>query len=45
MPGSEGAMKGRSIAFLVTAVGAVSVLLSGIFRKEIAEVLINGALL
>lgn len=38
-------MKGRSIAFLFTAVGAVSVLLCGIFRKEIAEVLINGALL
>jgi hypothetical protein len=38
-------MKGRQIAFLVTAVGAVSVLLFGIFRKEIAEVLINGALL
>ncbi len=29
-------MKGRPIAFLVTAVGAVSVLLCGIFRKEIA---------
>ena len=40
-----GAMKGRSVAFLVTAVGAVAVLLCGIFRKEIAEVLINGALL
>jgi len=38
-------MKGRPIAFLVTAVGAVSVLLCGIFRKEIAEVLVNGALL
>jgi hypothetical protein len=38
-------MKGRPIAFLVTVVGAVSVLLFGIFRKEIAEVLINGALL
>jgi hypothetical protein len=38
-------MKGRPIAFLVTVVGAVSVLLSGVFRKEIAEVLINGALL
>jgi hypothetical protein len=35
----------RPIAFLVTAVGAASVLLYGIFRKEIAEVLINGALL
>jgi hypothetical protein len=38
-------MKGRPIAFLVTTMGAVSVLLFGIFRKEIAEVLINGALL
>jgi len=38
-------MKGRPIVFLVTAVLAVSVLLCGIFRKEIAEVLINGALL
>ena len=38
-------MKGRSLAFLLTAVGAVSVLLCGIFRKEIAEVLMNGALL
>jgi hypothetical protein len=43
--GVFGAMKVRPIAFLVTAVGAVSVLLFGIFRKEIAEVLINGALL
>jgi hypothetical protein len=40
-----GAMKRRPIVFLVTAVGAVSVLLFGIFRKEIAEVLLNGALL
>jgi hypothetical protein len=38
-------MKGGAIAFLVTAVGAVSILLCGIFRREIAEVLINGALL
>ncbi len=38
-------MKGRPVAFLVTAAGAVLALLSGIFRKEIAEVLINGALL
>jgi len=38
-------MKERQIAFLVSAVSAVSVLLYGIFRKEIAEVLINGALL
>jgi hypothetical protein len=40
-----GAMKRRPIVFLVTAMGAVSVLLFGIFRKEIAEVLMNGALL
>jgi len=39
------ATRKRPIAFLVTAVGAASVLLYGIFRKEIAEVLINGALL
>jgi len=39
------AMRKRPIAFLVTTVGAASVLLYGIFRKEIAEVLINGALL
>ena len=39
------AIRKRPIAFLVTAVGAASVLLYGIFRKEIAEVLINGALL
>lgn len=38
-------MRGRPIAFLVTAVGAVSLLFCGILRKEIAEVLINGALL
>jgi hypothetical protein len=38
-------MKVRPIAFLITAAVAVSVLLAGIFRKEIAEVLVNGALL
>ena len=38
-------MKVRPIAFLATAALAVSALLFGIFRKEIAEVLINGALL
>jgi len=38
-------MKGRPIVFLATAAAAVSVLSCGIFRKEIAEVLINGALL
>jgi hypothetical protein len=41
-PGGKGM---RPVAFLVTAVGAASVLLFGIFRKEIAEVLLNGALL
>ena len=35
----------RPIAFLVTAAGSIAVLLFGIFRKEIAEVLMNGALL
>ena len=38
-------MKGRPVAFLVTAAVAVSVLLLGIHRNEIAEVLMNGALL
>lgn len=38
-------MRGRPVAFLVTAVAAAAVLLVGIFRKEIAEVLMNGALL
>ena len=45
MPALGGAMKGRPIAFLATAVGAVAVLMCGIFRREIAEVLMNGALL
>ena len=36
---------GRLIAFLASAVGAVTVLMCGIFRREIAEVLMNGALL
>jgi hypothetical protein len=35
----------RAIAFLATAVGAIAILMCGIFRKEIAEVLMNGALL
>jgi len=38
-------MKGGPIAFLITAVWPSRCLLCGIFRKEIAEVLINGALL
>jgi len=38
-------MMGRLIAFLASAVGAIAVLMCGIFRKEIAEVLMNGALL
>jgi len=42
---APGGTRMRPIAFLVTAAGAVSVLSFGIFRKEIAEVLINGALL
>ena len=42
---APGGTRMRPIAFLFTAAGAVSVLLFGIFRKEIAEVLINGALL
>jgi hypothetical protein len=38
-------MMERPIAFLATAVGAIAILMCGIFRKEIAEVLMNGALL
>jgi len=45
--GGEGGVKvrARSAAFLATAVAASAVLLCGIFRKEIAEVLLNAALL
>jgi len=38
-------MKGRSIAFLLTAVGAASILAIGIFREEIGEVMFNAAML
>jgi hypothetical protein len=38
-------LRGRSAAFLLTAVAAAAVLAIGIFRKEIGEVLFNGALL
>jgi hypothetical protein len=37
--------RGRSAAFLATAVAASTVLLLGIFREEITEVLYNAALL
>jgi hypothetical protein len=42
---APGGRRMRPIAFLATAVGAIAVLMCGIFRKEIAEVLMNGALL
>ena len=38
-------MKGRTIAFLVTAVGALALLGIGIFREEIGEVMFNAAML
>jgi hypothetical protein len=38
-------VRGRAAAFLVTAVAATAILAYGIFRKEIAEVLYNAALL
>jgi len=38
-------VRGRSAAFLATAVAASAVLVFGIFRKEIGEVLLNAALL
>ena len=38
-------MKGRPIAFIVTAVSAVSILAFGIFREEIGEVMFNAAML
>jgi len=40
-----GELKGRPVAFLATAAGAVLLLVCGLFRKEISEVLVNGALL
>jgi hypothetical protein len=42
---APGGRRMRPVAFLATAVGAIAVLMCGIFRKEIAEVLMNGALL
>ena len=38
-------MRGRTAGFLATAVAAAALLACGIFRKEIAEVLYNAALL
>jgi hypothetical protein len=38
-------MKGRPIAFIVTAVSAASILAFGIFREEIGEVMFNAAML
>jgi len=38
-------MNGRPIAFVLTAAGAVAVLVFGIFREEIGEVLFNAAML
>lgn len=38
-------MRGKPATFLVTAVAATALLACGIFRKEIAEVLYNAALL
>jgi hypothetical protein len=38
-------MKGRPIAFLLTAAGAVALLVIGVFREEIGEVLFNAAML
>jgi len=38
-------MRGRLIAFIVTAVSAASILAYGIFREEIGEVMFNAAML
>jgi len=38
-------MKGRPIAFIVTAVASASILAFGIFREEIGEVMFNAAML
>lgn len=38
-------MKGRPIAFVVTAAAAAAVLVYGIFREEIGEVMFNAAML
>ncbi len=38
-------MRARTIAFLVTAIAAVSIAAYGIFRGELREVLFNAAML
>ena len=38
-------MKGRPVAFIVTAAAAAAVLAVGIFREEIGEVMFNAAML
>lgn len=38
-------MKGRPIAFIVTAVASAAILAFGIFREEIGEVMFNAAML
>lgn len=38
-------MRWRSVVFLLTAVGAGSMLAYGIFREEIGEVMFNAAML
>jgi len=38
-------MRGRPIAFVVTAAGAAVLLAYGIFREEIGEVMFNAAML
>jgi hypothetical protein len=38
-------MRWRSVAFLLTAVGAGCLLAYGIFREEIGEVMFNAAML
>jgi hypothetical protein len=38
-------MKGRRLAFILTAAGAAGVLVLGLFRREFGEVLLNAVLL
>jgi hypothetical protein len=38
-------MKGRPLAFVITAAGAAGLLAFGIFRREFGEVLLNAVLL
>jgi len=38
-------MKGRLIAFMLTAVAAAAMLAFGIYREEIGEVMFNAAML